>query len=206
MHRLALFATLAFTASTAAALPTDDGNTRPAPPSPTMGSPDALRRRQEPNTDGRSHHRAYPRGGFVAVDAGLTLAKDDATDTQLATGLGFTLGARLTRRVVLAGRAGVTLDTAGAPGRPPLRDVDVGFGVDVRAWRTVWLGAGLGGARHRFDDEVMTSVTPTARLRLGVDAWHRGATALFVTADWTTDLGADQSTQRTTFGLGLRYR
>ncbi|MBL8623466.1 MAG: hypothetical protein JNK64_19300 [Myxococcales bacterium] len=206
MHRLAPLAVLALTASTAAALPTDDGSTRPTPP-PRTGAPEDLRRREVTNIDAYANrNHGHQRGGFVAVDAGLTLAKDDATDTQLATGLGFTLGARLTRRLVIAGRGGVTLDTGGAPGRPPLRDVDVGFGVDVRAWRTVWLGAGLGGARHRFDDEVMTSVTPTARLRLDVDAWRRGATALFVTADWTTDLGADQSTQRTTFGLGVRYR
>jgi hypothetical protein len=141
MQRLALFATLAFTASTAAALPTDDGNTRPAPPSPTMGSPDALRRRQEPNTDGRSHHRAYPRGGFVAVDAGLTLAR--TTHRHSARhGLGFT-SARASR-----GRW-CSLAAPASRSTPPARRGAAAarrrrrLGVDVRAWRTVWLGAGL---------------------------------------------------------------
>lgn len=206
MHRLAPLAVLALTASTAAALPTDDGNTRPTP-SPRTGAPEDFRRREVTDPDAyASRNHGHKRGGFAAVDAGLTLVNDDATSNQAATGLGFTVGAYLSRRLVVAGRASATLDTGGTAGRPMLRDVGVSFGVDVRLWRPLWAGAGLGAAKHRFEDPGMATAGPTARLRLGVDAYRLQDATLFVTADWVADLGADGSTRLTTIGAGLRYR
>lgn len=206
INRLAPLAVLALTASTAAALPTNDTSTRPTPP-PRVGAPEDFRRRAVPDVDAYANRNRGPeRGGFAAFDAGLTLASDDATSSQAATGLGFTVGAYISRSLVFAGRGSFTLDTGGTAGRPMLRDVGVAFGADVRVWHPLWVGAGMGFAKHRFDDPGMAVATPTARLRLGVDAYRLGDATLFVTADWVTDLAADTSTQLATIGAGVRYR
>ena len=55
-------------------------------------------------------NRGHERGGFAAFDAGLTLVSDDATSNQAATGLGFTVGAYISRALVFAGRGSATLD------------------------------------------------------------------------------------------------
>ena len=166
MNRRAPLAVLALTASTAAALPTDDGNTRPTSSTPT-GAPEDFRRREITDVDAYARrNRGHERGGFAAFDAGLTLVSDDATSNQAATGLGFTVGAYISRALVFAGRGSATLDTGGTAGRPMLRDVGVSFGVDVRLWRPLWAGAGMGFAKHRFEDPGMATAGPTARLRL----------------------------------------
>lgn len=200
-------ATVAFLATTVHALPRDPRAPQPPPPTRPEPAPQAGERRVDTYVDAYAQrNRGHGRDGFAAFDAGLTLGTDDRTATQGAAGLGFTLGAYLTRGLVIGGRASLTLDTADARERPPLRDVGVSFGLDVRVWRPLWVGAGLGYQYHRFEDPGMTRATPTVRLRAGVDVYRMGETTLFANADWVADLAADSSTRLTTLALGLRYR
>lgn len=192
---------LASLATTARALPRDPYDPPPgSPPNrlpPTQGGPAG-----DPFGRGRG---GGERAGFGAIEAGLTLVTDDAATNQRAVDLGFRVGAYLGRRIVVVGRGSVALDAADTPGRPTVRDLGVTFGVAGRAWRPVWLGAGLGFARHRFAEPGMSSSTPTAWVRMDVDVARSGATTMFATADWTVDLGLDSSTQLATLGLGVRY-